>query len=1384
MKLLECHIAGFGVFLDYRMTFEDGLNVIMQPNGWGKTTLAAFIKAMFYGFDRKRVHNVTENERLRYRPWSGGRYGGTLDFENDGVSYRISRSFGEKPMDDTCKVVNLDSGEPVRDAQECVGEWLFGLDANAFRKSVFVEQEGFGLDDSATGLRRRLNALVNEADDVAGLDKVLAHLDDRRKFYKKTGNRGRLSDLSSSVEKLVAKRREKEGEVCQLEDLSGRLEDANAALAALEVQLADAQSQADRAKEAQSDLQALAEVREQLDDRYRKTSEALEKFDAAGGVPGAEALDTMRRALDTLGRLEGERTQARRALEKIQAQCDNLKERYGGRAVTRAVVDECRTLYGEMLRQNEAARGSDAELPQSFYNIDRAVATHPELPNKIDALIAAWPSLESSIDEQRRESDALAAEDARWQVVRARLGSLRDDVRVATDAVPADAEDLIKNLQKAAAGLRQCEQDRMRLETQESAVRDRLAALEKGLGSWGDGAPVEEEVFEALRSAADSYARAADELGAATAAMRGGESKLDEALREFTARSAELQGAQESLAAARSERGDAAANASSGRWSTGGVVAVVLALMCVAGGAVCFSFGEALLVPGFAAVAVGAVLALVGVVLLRQNARNVRETRASMLSACDERVRAAEGRCEDARRRFGTSQEALEVQRRIVADAETAVEAKRGDERREADALVRLLGRYVSTEGADGATLVAQVPSVLRALSDRNKGIEQVRGLREELAQKAEKLVEVGRVAGECLALAGVTSSGNHAVDADGLSAEAARVGALMAQAQRARRRLEQESTDALAPYGFQGGDAYGTLAEDLLVQEEAPGCDDRRERVAALRVQQESYSAALSKVFGLFGLEEATEPALAVERLARALEEYRLQKKKSLQMGAERDRVRCEVEALTQKLDRWARDFGLAGCADLTAERFDAMASDVAEFERLEWELQGAAKRVETTATKCSSIREKALPVFARYGIEEEGAQEALDNLAARSRRYDELVQSADLAKAQLTEWDERNGAALREARSRASAAEGAESRGIEQLKLQRDLLINERAQIEERRKGCLESLEDYLEVGQELRLLSQEKQEATASLFTVQETSRFLMAARKNLDERYLGDLTDRFNDYVDGWLTGEGIDGSLDHDLNIKLSQGSGEVHDAEAYSTGYRDMLDICLRTALIDTIFEDARPFVVMDDPFVNLDEEKVRRALTLLGALSNGEQIIYFTCHPSRMEVGGDGPTAQFVIPTQRAPRESTRARLRREESERARAQLELVASYHLGAPTQGRASIQVVDGPDVITTNMFSIRFGLDLDAGRRDNSFEVYFIDQKGRTLCERQTVEVIDGQVVPERARFCLTTYADGGSSYDLIVHEDGKNPAELVARMPYKADIAFNTEDFGF
>ena len=52
MRLLRCHIENFGVLSGFDYEFESSLTVICRENGFGKSTLAAFLKAMFYGLPR------------------------------------------------------------------------------------------------------------------------------------------------------------------------------------------------------------------------------------------------------------------------------------------------------------------------------------------------------------------------------------------------------------------------------------------------------------------------------------------------------------------------------------------------------------------------------------------------------------------------------------------------------------------------------------------------------------------------------------------------------------------------------------------------------------------------------------------------------------------------------------------------------------------------------------------------------------------------------------------------------------------------------------------------------------------------------------------------------------------------------------------------------------------------------------------------------------------------------------------------------------------------------------------------------------------------------------------------------------------------------------
>ena len=93
MKLLRCHVENFGILSDFDLTFTEGLNVLCRENGFGKSTLAAFLKAMFYGLPKTRAK---ASERKRYDPWQGGKYGGFLEFEYRVNQYRVTRYFGKK----------------------------------------------------------------------------------------------------------------------------------------------------------------------------------------------------------------------------------------------------------------------------------------------------------------------------------------------------------------------------------------------------------------------------------------------------------------------------------------------------------------------------------------------------------------------------------------------------------------------------------------------------------------------------------------------------------------------------------------------------------------------------------------------------------------------------------------------------------------------------------------------------------------------------------------------------------------------------------------------------------------------------------------------------------------------------------------------------------------------------------------------------------------------------------------------------------------------------------------------------------------------------------------------------------------------------------------
>lgn len=203
MKLLKCHIDNFGKLSDYELTFNTGLTVIREPNGFGKSTLAAFIKAMFYGFPRIGARNKIENERKRYEPWNGGKYGGYIEFEFEKTEYRVTRVFGKTTAKDTFSLFDLTNRRESGKFSEKIGEELFQLDAESFTRSTYMPQISEKNTDATTSIRAKLNNLVDNTNDINNYDSAKGKLRSIRTRYRNyRGNGGEIQDLQKQIEEI------------------------------------------------------------------------------------------------------------------------------------------------------------------------------------------------------------------------------------------------------------------------------------------------------------------------------------------------------------------------------------------------------------------------------------------------------------------------------------------------------------------------------------------------------------------------------------------------------------------------------------------------------------------------------------------------------------------------------------------------------------------------------------------------------------------------------------------------------------------------------------------------------------------------------------------------------------------------------------------------------------------------------------------------------------------------------------------------------------------------------------------------------------------------------------------------------------------------------
>lgn len=129
------NIISFGKFENLIVDFDSGFNLIYGKNESGKSTIAAFIEGILYGFDEGKTKTNFSYKKEAYKPKLSYRYGGSAIFNKDDYDIEVSRNFD----DGSYRIRNLSLGEDIEGKKSNLnypGLYLLGLDYSLYKSYI------------------------------------------------------------------------------------------------------------------------------------------------------------------------------------------------------------------------------------------------------------------------------------------------------------------------------------------------------------------------------------------------------------------------------------------------------------------------------------------------------------------------------------------------------------------------------------------------------------------------------------------------------------------------------------------------------------------------------------------------------------------------------------------------------------------------------------------------------------------------------------------------------------------------------------------------------------------------------------------------------------------------------------------------------------------------------------------------------------------------------------------------------------------------------------------------------------------------------------------------------------------------------------------------
>ena len=198
-------IKSFGRINDMTFEFSDGVNIIEGENESGKSTIAAFIRYMLYGFTDDGVKGL--EERKKRINWDTGMAHGSMYVRVDGKRYVINRSTVPTDKSDNptyreeASIVDVETGAPAF-GKLAAGEVFFGVDSELFDNTAFIGQIGdSGINEGS--VKQSIENIIFSGSEKINKQRAIVRISDKMNaLLHEGGSGGAIVDLARKEDAL------------------------------------------------------------------------------------------------------------------------------------------------------------------------------------------------------------------------------------------------------------------------------------------------------------------------------------------------------------------------------------------------------------------------------------------------------------------------------------------------------------------------------------------------------------------------------------------------------------------------------------------------------------------------------------------------------------------------------------------------------------------------------------------------------------------------------------------------------------------------------------------------------------------------------------------------------------------------------------------------------------------------------------------------------------------------------------------------------------------------------------------------------------------------------------------------------------------------------